>query len=71
MFSPDVHCFFCPECGCRIYHQPTYSDAVRNVKPGTLDDPSALQPKLHAWTASRQGWVPIPPDAKTSEKSPF
>ena len=66
-----VHCFFCPDCGCRIYHEPTFTDAVVNVKPGTLDDPAGLRPNLHAWTASRQDWVPIPPEARTVDRNPI
>lgn len=66
-----LHCHFCPDCGCRIYHEPTFTDAVVNVKAGTLDDPRGLEPSVHVWTKSKQRWVPIPPDAKTLETNPI
>ena len=48
---------FCPECGTRIYHVPTYMEGVLNVRPGTLDDTSWLSPILQTWTRSRQPWL--------------
>jgi hypothetical protein len=54
-----VVCAFCPECGTRIYHEPRYLEGVVNVKPGTLDDTSWLQPNLHAWTARKQPWLKL------------
>jgi hypothetical protein len=36
-----MECWFCPDCGTRLYHVPggaAYPN--RNIKPGTLDDTS-------------------------------
>ena len=33
---------------------------VVNVKPGTLDDTSWLEPIGQAWTASKQAWIDLP-----------
>jgi hypothetical protein len=39
--SKTMECWFCSDCGTRLYHVPggaTYPN--RNIKPGTLDDTS-------------------------------
>jgi hypothetical protein len=49
-------CWFCPECGNRIYHEnPDKPEFVR-LKPGTLDDTSVLNPMAHVWTCREQPW---------------
>jgi hypothetical protein len=53
-------CFFCPECGTRIYHQ---TENGISVKAGTLDDTSWLKPDAHYWTKRKQWWVLIPDGA--------
>ena len=55
-----VRCAFCPSCGTRIYHEPAATTASVNVKPGTLDDTSWLEPAVHFWTRGKQRWVVIP-----------
>jgi hypothetical protein len=55
----ELECFFCPDCGTRLYHKPQGIGAVLNVKPGTLDDTTWLEPTLHVWTSRKQGWVEI------------
>ena len=43
--SKTMECWFCTDCGTRLYHVPggaTYPN--RNIKPGTLDDTSWLVP---------------------------
>jgi hypothetical protein len=34
------------------------------VRVGTLDNPDALPPDLHIFTASKQPWVVLPPGAR-------
>jgi len=65
-----VDCVFCDECGIRIYHRPRYLGETVNVKPGTLDDTSWLDPKAHVWTNSKQPWVPIPEGVKQIGEQP-
>jgi hypothetical protein len=65
-----IMCSFCPECGTRIHHEPTYLAGVFNVKPGTLDDTAGLVPQVHAWTGSKQSWVPIPEGVVTFDGQP-
>ncbi|MEM1255164.1 MAG: GFA family protein [Cyanobacteria bacterium P01_H01_bin.21] len=54
-----VACFFCSNCGTRLFHQPSRNDKITNIKPGTLDDTSWLEPAAHLWTASAQSWVSL------------
>ena len=64
-----LKCFFCPDCGTRVYHQPSYGPVI-NIRAGTLDDTSDLQPKMHSWTSSKQPWVSIPEGVSTHPKQP-
>jgi hypothetical protein len=66
-----LRCFFCPECGTRIYHEPAYAAGVVNIKAGTLDETAGLEPQLHTWTDSKQGWVPISAGTPTNPRQPM
>jgi hypothetical protein len=51
---------------CRVALWSNYSgsgDAIRFVRVGTLDEPDRLPPDIHIFTASKQPWVVLPPDA--------
>lgn len=66
----SVECFFCPDCGTRIYHASTNMSLTYNVKPGTLDDPSWLEPRVHVFAARRLPWVQIPEGVPALEEGP-
>jgi hypothetical protein len=66
----QIECRFCGDCGTRICHVPTYADGVLNVKAGTLDDTSWLQPAVQVWTRSKQPWVAMPDDLPAVEGQP-
>ena len=69
--SKTMECWFCPDCGTRLYHVPggaAYPN--RNIKPGTLDDTSWLVPTIHFWTRSAQEWVVIPEGEHAMKLSP-
>jgi hypothetical protein len=69
--TKTMECWFCSSCGTRLYHIPGGADYPnRNVKPGTLDDSSWLNPTIHFWTRSAQKWVVIPEDAIRYETQP-
>jgi hypothetical protein len=56
----------CPTC--RIALWSNYAgggDRVRFVRVGTLDDPDALPPDIHIYTASKQPWVVLPAGSPT------
>jgi hypothetical protein len=69
--TKTMECWFCPDCGTRLYHVPG-GDAYpnRNIKPGTLDDATWLNPTIHFWTRSAQKWVVIPEHAVRHETQP-
>lgn len=53
----------CPSCYIALWsHYAGGGDAVSFVRVGTLDDPDALPPDIHIFTASKQPWVVLPPD---------
>jgi hypothetical protein len=64
-----LDCFFCPDCGNRIYHEREGAGTV-NLKAGTLDDRSWLAPSVHVWTARKQPWVRIEEGVRCFEGQP-
>lgn len=55
----EVACYFCPECGTRLYHSSSLGPDYWHLKAGTLDDTRGLEPVAQAWTASAQPWVKL------------
>ena len=51
--------FRCPTCELAVYSEYG-GPAVRFVRAGTLDDPSAVAPDVHIYTRSKQPWVALP-----------
>ncbi|WP_416897952.1 MAG: GFA family protein [Minwuia sp.] len=68
--SPRLRRHFCPVCGTHLFLEPR--DAPRiGVPLATLDDPEAIRPEMHYWTASALSWAPIPGDVPCfAEASP-
>ncbi len=54
-----INCYFCPECGNRIYNQKTGGESVVILKPGTLDNPKAITPSRQLWTSEKQNWIEL------------
>lgn len=65
-----VTCYFCGDCGTRIYHALERSPGTINIKPGTLDDSSDVTPALHIWVSKKRGWVTLPDDVPQFEEQP-
>ena len=54
----------CPHCRIALWsHYAGNGPLVAFVRVGTLDEPDALPPDIHIFTASKQPWVVIPPGA--------
>ncbi len=51
--------FRCPTCQVAVFNQYGHP-AVRFVRAGTLDDPSAVSPDVHIYTRSKLRWVILP-----------
>jgi hypothetical protein len=51
----------CPHCRLALWsHYFGSGPLVSFVRVGTLDDPDALPPDIHIFTASKQPWIVIP-----------
>ena len=50
----------CPDCLVAVWSDYGRRPAVRFVRVGTLDDPTALSPDVHIFTRSKQPWVGLP-----------
>jgi len=66
----EVTCLFCGDCGTRLFHNPARNPKITNVKPGTLDETSWLQPVGNLWTLSAQRWVNISEHMLNYESQP-
>lgn len=54
----------CPHCFIAVWsHYAGAGPLVSFVRVGTLDNPDALPPDIHIFTASKQPWVVLPPGA--------
>src|SRR5438876_192678 len=54
----------CPTCKIALWSDYGRRPAVRFVRVGTLDDPSALPPDVHIFTRSKLEWVRLPDGAR-------
>ena len=63
-------CWFCPDCGNRIYHENPAMPAFIRFKPGTLEDTSQLRPQGHVWTCREQRWLKGSVDLPRFETQP-
>ena len=59
----------CPNCHIAVWsHYAGAGDVLSFVRVGTLDNPDALPPDTHIYTASKQPWVILPPDTPAFEE---
>ena len=63
-------CWFCSDCGTRIYHRSARSPEIVTLKGGTLDDTSKLTPAAHLWVSRKQAWLELPELAPVFETQP-
>jgi len=58
----------CPVCHIAVWsHYAGAGDKTSFVRVGTLDNPDALPPDVHIFTASKQPWVILPPTTPAYE----
>lgn len=65
-----TRCFFCPDCGSRLYHQSSTSPDRLTIKAGSLDDTSGLRPIAHIWASRRQPWIILDPAVPAHNTQP-
>jgi hypothetical protein len=58
--------FRCAKCLVAVWSQYS-SPRFRFVRAGTLDDPSAVTPHVHIYTAFKLPWVALPPSVPQFE----
>ncbi len=51
----------CQTCGTRVWHEPRSAPQYVMVTPGTLDDPSWIEPAAHVWASRRLPGVELDP----------
>lgn len=52
--------FRCPDCGTAVWSEYGGVKALRFVRVGTLDEPSALPPDVHIYVRSKLPWITLP-----------
>jgi hypothetical protein len=58
----------CPNCSIAVWsHYAGAGDLLSFIRVGTFDNPDALPPDIHIFTASKQPWVILPPDKPAFE----
>lgn len=59
--SGRIHDIYrCVQCQTAVWGDYGGRPAMRFVRVGTLDDPTALPPDVHIFTRSKQPWVGVP-----------
>ena len=62
----DVH--RCPHCQTALWSDYGRRSALRFVRVGTLDDPSALRPDAHVFTSTKLPWITLDGTAPVFEE---
>ena len=57
----------CPTCRIAVWSDYGRRPALRFVRIGTLDDPTALRPDVHIFVRSKVPWVTLPADVPAFE----
>ena len=60
----------CPVCGSLVFGGVAGKDDSFTLYAGTLDDPSAFQPRIAIFARSRPAWAVIPPGLTIFEAMP-
>jgi hypothetical protein len=62
---------FCPNCGSRLFGQPSGMPmALTGISLGSLDDPSLYKPTIDLFTSRAQPWDFMNPDLPKFPKMP-
>jgi hypothetical protein len=57
-------CFFCPDCGTRVWHGDREREEEISIKGGSFDEPVDLTGAIHIWTSRKLDGVIIPEGAR-------
>ncbi|KAI8943331.1 hypothetical protein NX059_001348 [Plenodomus lindquistii] len=59
----------CARCKSELWSNNSLGDAIADLRVGTLDYPSLMEPDLHMFVDSKLEWLILPPGAKVAPKS--
>jgi hypothetical protein len=65
-----LKCYFCPDCGSRVWHGDTERDETISIKGGSLDEPVDVSTAAHIWTMRKLQGVIIPEHAEQHAREP-
>lgn len=65
-----LDCYFCPNCGSRVWHGNRERDETVSIKGGSLDEPVDLGSAHHIWTSRKLPGILIPPHARQHAMEP-
>ncbi len=65
-----IACFFCPECGSRVWHGDKETAETISIKGGSFDEPPDIASAVHIWTDRKLPGVVIPDDAVRFGREP-
>lgn len=58
----------CPTCKTELWSHNVFGTAIADVRVGTLDLPSLMEPDLHIFVESKIDWVILPDGAKSTPR---
>jgi len=65
-----LKCYFCPNCGSRVWHGDAARDETLSIKGGSLDEPIDVSAAAHIWTTRKLQGVIIPELAEQHPREP-
>lgn len=65
-----LRCFFCPECGSRLWHEQEGAPATVTIKAGSLDAKVDASGAVHIWVSRKLKGVVIPDGAAAFDEEP-
>ncbi|GAB5471404.1 MAG: GFA family protein [Rhodospirillales bacterium] len=68
--SGQIDCYFCGDCGSRLWHDGRDDPTTRSLKGGSLDRPPDLSDAVHIWTKSKLPGVVVPQGARQFPEEP-
>ena len=65
-----LNCYFCTDCGSRLFHESAPSSDTVTIKAGCLDEPVDLSSAVHIWTKRKVPGLTLPQGAKEFAEEP-
>lgn len=59
----------CPKCKCELWSSNMLGPAISDVRVGTLDYPSLMEPDVHSFVESKLEWIRLPEGAMSTPRA--